>query len=240
MNILIPAAGSGSRFKEQGYLLPKPMIEVRGKPMIQHVIESLNLDGRYIFLVQREHCEKFGFASVLKSIVPDCIVLPVNGVTQGAACTSLLAESFINNENPLVIANSDQFIKYDSKEFMESFMYQYKDVWLDGNILTFKATHPKWSFARSTGGFVKEVAEKYPISDDATVGVYGWASGARYVSCAKKMIEKNIRVNNEFYICPVYNELLQEGGHVRIQQIKEMWGLGTPEDLKYFLENYNG
>lgn len=240
MNILIPCAGNGSRFKEQGFLLPKPMIEFRGKPMIQHVVDSLNLDGRYIFLVQREHCEKFGFASVLKKIVPDCLVLTVDKVTEGAACTSLIAKTIINNKTPLTIANSDQFVIYDSNEFLESFKYQYKNKWLDGNILTFKSTNPKWSFARVTDGLVREVAEKYAISDNATVGVYGWSSGEKYVHCAEKMISKNIRVNNEFYICPVYNELLQEGGHVRIQEVKEMWGLGTPEDLKYYLENYNG
>jgi dTDP-glucose pyrophosphorylase len=110
----------------------------------------------------------------------------------------------------------------------------------DGGIITFTSTHPKWSFAKlNKYGFVTEVAEKNPISDIATVGVYFWKHGSDYVKYTEQMINKDIRVNNEFYVCPVYNEAIADGKKIRTFNIEKMWGIGTPEDLNYFLEKYN-
>jgi len=88
-------------------------------------------------------------------------------------------------------------------------------------------------------GFVCEVAEKRPISDLATVGIYYWKKGADYVKYAEQMISKNIRVNNEFYVCPVFNEAIADGKLVRVKNIQKMWGIGTPEDLKTYLEHHS-
>jgi dTDP-glucose pyrophosphorylase len=109
---------------------------------------------------------------------------------------------------------------------------------VDGGVVTFTATHPKWSFAKVENGYVTEVAEKNPISDIATVGIYYWAKGSNYVKYVEQMIDKNIRTNNEFYICPVFNEAIQDNKKVKIFHIEKMWGLGTPEDLRYFIEKY--
>ena len=118
------------------------------------------------------------------------------------------------------------------------FMYSMQETNADGGIVTFKATHPKWSFAKiDKNGVVTEVAEKNPISDNATVGYYYWKRGSDFVKYAEEMIEKNIRVNNEFYVCPVYNQAIEDGKTIRIAEAKSMWGLGTPEDLEYFLQN---
>jgi len=234
MNILIPMAGAGSRFEQAGYTFPKPLIEIHGKPMIQKVVENLNIDGRHIFLVQKEHYDKYALNYLLPLISPGCEIIQVDGVTEGAACTTLLAKHLINNDAPLITANSDQFVDFEEG-------WQDKlNTWADGNILTFKATHPKWSFARVDGGIVKEVAEKKPISDTATVGIYHWKKGSDYVKYAEQMIEKDIRVNNEFYVCPVFNEAIQDGKKIKTVPIKKMWGLGTPEDLRYFLTYYKG
>jgi len=236
LNVLIPMAGLGSRFTQAGYTFPKPLIEVHGKPMIQVVIENLNIDANYIFLVQKEHYEKYNLKHLLNLIAPNCKIVQVDGITQGAACTTLLAKEYIDNDLPLVMANSDQYVEWDSNNVMYSFVAD----GIDGGILTFKATHPKWSYARlDDDGFVCEVAEKKPISDNATVGVYYWRKGSDYVKYAEQMINKDIRTNNEFYVCPVFNEAIADGKKIRVKQIDRMWGIGTPEDLHYFLEHHD-
>ena len=235
MNVLIPMAGNGSRFAQAGYTFPKPLIEVHGKPMIQVVVENLAVDANFIFVVQKSHREKYNLDSMLSLICPGCKVVEVDSVTEGAACTVLLAKEFIDNDEPLVIANSDQFIEWNSLEFF----YKMNEQNLDAGIVSFRATHPKWSYAKvDDSGFVTEVAEKNPISDIATVGIYYWKQGKDFVKYAESMISKDIRVNNEFYVCPVFNEALLSGLKIKTFDVPKMWGIGTPEDLNYFLENY--
>ena len=234
MNVLIPMAGAGSRFQAAGYTFPKPLIDVEGKPMIQVVVDNLNIEATYIYVVQKEHREKYNLDTLLNLITPNCKIVEVDGLTEGAACTTLLAKEFIDNDAPLVMANSDQFVEWDSNEFM----YKMIEQKVDGGIVTFTATHPKWSFAKiDEYGYVTEVAEKNPISDIATVGIYYWAKGSDYVKYAEQMIGKNIRTNNEFYTCPTFNEAIEDGKKIKTFNIEKMWGLGTPEDLKYYLEN---
>ena len=234
MNVLIPMAGAGSRFEQVGYTFPKPLIDVTGKPMIQMVTENLNIEAKYIYIVQKEHYEKYNLKYLLNLITNNnCEIVQIDSLTEGAACTTLLAKEFIDNDEPLLIANSDQFVEWDSNEFMYSMVADN----VDGGILTFEATHPKWSFAKlGNDGFVSEVAEKKPISNIATAGIYYWTHGSNYVKYAEQMIEKDIRTNNEFYVCPVYNEAIQDGKKVKVFQIEKMWGLGTPEDLEVFLK----
>lgn len=235
MNVLIPMAGAGSRFEKAGYTFPKPLIEVNGKPMIQVVVDNINIKANYIFIVQKAHYEKYNLKTLLNLIAPNCKIVQVDGLTEGAACTTLLAREFIDNDKPLIIANSDQFVEWNSSEFMYSMIGDKADA----GIVTFKSTHPKWSFAKvDTEGNVTEVAEKNPISDLATVGIYYWSKGGNYVRLAEQMIAKNIRVNNEFYVCPVFNEAVLEGLKIKTFDVPKMWGIGTPEDLNTFLENY--
>jgi HAD superfamily hydrolase (TIGR01509 family) len=235
LNVLIPMAGAGSRFEQAGYTFPKPLIEVSNKPMIQVVVENLNLDANYIYVVQKAHRQKYNLDTLLNLITPGCRIVETEGLTEGAACTALLAKEFINSNAPLFFANSDQFVEWDSNEFM----YKMQETDADGGIVTFTATHPKWSFVKvDASGLVTEVAEKNPISDIATVGYYYWKNGLDFVKYAEQMIEKNIRVNTEFYVCPVFNEAIQDNKQIRIFNTKAMWGLGTPEDLKYYIENY--
>jgi HAD superfamily hydrolase (TIGR01509 family) len=236
LNVLVPMAGAGSRFAQQGYTFPKPLIEVNGKPMIQVVVENLNIEAHYIFIVQQDHYEKYNLKFLLNLIAPGCDIVQVNGVTEGAACSTLLAKEYIDNDAPLIMANSDQYVEWNSNECMYSFTADE----IDGGILTFNATHPKWSYAKvGSNGFVSEVAEKKVISNDATVGIYYWKHGSDYVRYAEQMIEKNIRVNNEFYVCPVFNEAIADGKKIKIKTIDSMWGIGTPEDLDFFLKNYH-
>jgi HAD superfamily hydrolase (TIGR01509 family) len=233
MNVLIPMAGAGSRFAKAGYTFPKPLIEVKGKPMIQLVVENLNIDARHIFVVQKEHYENYNLKHLLNLISPGCKIVQVDGMTEGAACTTLLAKEFIDNDEPLIFANSDQYLDWDSNEFM----YSMEADGIDGGMLTFTATHPKWSFAKTNeDGLVTEVAEKKPISDIATAGIYYWKHGKDYVKYAEQMIEKDIRFNNEFYVCPVFNQAIDGGKKIKTFHFDGMWGIGTPEDLRTFLE----
>ena len=235
MNVLIPMAGAGSRFEKAGYTFPKPLIDVNGKPMIQVVVDNLNINAKHIFIVQKSHYEKYNLDNVLSSIVSDCEIIQVDGLTEGAACTTLLAKNLINNNQPLLMANSDQFIEWDSNQFMYSMI---GDT-IDAGILTFESTHPKWSYAKlNDSGFVSEVAEKNPISKHATVGVYYWNKGCDYVKYAEQMINNNIRVNNEFYVCPVFNEAIKDQKRIKTFSVNKMWGLGTPEDLNNYINGY--
>ena len=231
LNILIPMAGAGKRFADAGYIFPKPLIEIDNKPMIQWVIESLNLKGRFIFLIQSEHQKKYNIKSVLKILQPNCEIIEIDELTEGAACTTLLAKKYINNNNPLIIANSDQYIQWNSSKSM----YEITSKKYDGAILTFESIHPKWSYAKSDkNGFIQEVAEKKVISKEATVGVYYWKHGENYVKYAEQMIKKNKRVNNEFYVCPVYNEAISDNKKIKSIEVQKMVGMGTPEDLQNF------
>ncbi len=226
INVLIPMAGSGSRFAEVGYPLPKPMIDVRGKPMIQIAVETLDIDANYTYVVQKEHYEQYNLHDLLNVLTPDCNIVQVDGMTEGAACTTLLAKDFINNNQPLVISNSDQWIEWDSADTIS--------YWsgADAGMLTFKSNNPKHSYAKvNAEGFVTETDEKTVISNDATVGVYYWKKGSDYVKYAEQMIEKNIRTNNEFYVCPVFNQAIQDDKKVLIKEIDTYKPLGTPEDL---------
>jgi len=235
LNVLIPMAGAGSRFAAAGYTFPKPLIDVNGKPMIQLVVENLGLVANYHFVVQKEHREKYNLDAMLGLIAPGCQVIEVDGITEGAACTALMAREFINNDDPLFFANSDQYVEWNVMEFM----YAMNEKDADGGIVTFEATHPKWSFAKSDdSGKVIEVAEKNPISNQATVGYYYWKHGSDFCKYADQMIDRNIRVNNEFYVCPVFNQAIEDGKVIRTHTATAMWGLGTPEDLEHFVKNY--
>ncbi|WP_242456544.1 glycosyltransferase family 2 protein [Vibrio mediterranei] len=232
-------AGKGSRFANAGYELPKPLIDVNGKHMIEVVINNLKpqCDHRFIFVCQKEHIKKYDLQSVFKRACDNFEVIGIDGVTEGAAITVLKARQFIDNSDPLMIANSDQWIDSDINLYLKDM----DDRGLDGSMLTMKASDPKWSYAKidSSSGLVNEVVEKVVISDEATVGIYNFAKGADFCNYADYMIEKDIRSNNEFYVAPVYTFLAEANGMIGVFNIGEeangMYGLGIPSDLDLFL-----
>ena len=195
-----------------------------------------NIDGKYIFIVLLEHLDKYNTRSLLERIAPGCVIIPTDGVTEGAACSVLLASHLIDSNTNLLIANSDQFLEWDSGAFL------YESMPVDGSISTFEQTDPndkKWSYASlDPHGFVNHVAEKEVISTHANTGIYFWSKGSDFIKYANQMIAKNIRINNEFYIAPVYNEAIADGKKIKIQNCKNMWGLGVPSDLLKFLCDY--
>lgn len=235
LNIVIPMAGRGSRFADAGYKMPKPLIDIHGRPMIEYVTNNIrpNCEHRFIYICQQEHLEKYGLEEELRRIAPNCEIVTIDHITEGAACTVLLAEKFINNSDALMIANSDQYVDTDINAYLSAM----KDF--DGLIMTMPASDPKWSFIHyDENGFVTLVREKEVISNEATVGIYNYRHGSDFVRFAHQMIDKNIRVNNEFYVAPVYNEMIEAGQKIVFCDVGEkMFGLGVPEDLNAFLEN---
>lgn len=240
LNIVIPMAGRGSRFAEAGYKDPKPLIPVCGKPMIQIVVENLTPQcaHRFIFICQNQHIKDYGLEQKLKSYAQNVEIIGIDGITEGQVCTVLKAKELINNDDPLMTANSDQYIDFDINDYLKDM----DDRKLDGLIMTMKADDPKWSYARTNmDGLVTETAEKKVISTDATVGIFNFRRGKDLVRAAERMIADNIRVNNEFYTCPCYNYLIQEGHKIGVYGIGEeyngMYGLGIPKDLEFFLKH---
>ena len=234
LNIVIPMAGRGSRFANAGYKMPKPLIDIFGHPMIEYVTKNItpSCEHRFIYICQQEHIVKYDLEKMLKKISPNCIIIPVDRVTEGAACTVLLAEKYIDNNDYLMIANSDQYVDTNIDDYLDSI----KDY--DGLIMTMPADHPKWSYIKyDDNGFVTLVREKEVISNEATVGIYNYKHGKDFVHFAHQMIEKNIRVNNEFYVAPVYNEMISAGKKIVFSDVGRcMYGLGVPEDLNYFMD----
>lgn len=240
LNIVVPMAGHGSRFAKAGYELPKPLIPIHGYAMIWLIINNLRprQHHRFIFICLQEHVDRFQVDRLLKGWAPGCEIVPVDQVTDGAACTVLLAKELINNGDDLMIANSDQWVDIDINTYLKAM----DTLGADGLIMTMWADDPKWSFVRlNAEGRVVEVVEKQVISNEATVGIYNFRRGVDFVAAAEAMIKKGLRVNGEFYVAPVYNELIAQGrlvGYFNIGKVgKGMYGLGIPSDLELFLNS---
>ncbi|MET3119262.1 dTDP-glucose pyrophosphorylase [Undibacterium sp. GrIS 1.8] len=238
LNIVIPMAGAGSRFAQEGYKDPKPLIPINGIPMIKFVIDNLRplTPHRFIFICQRVHVADYKLTDKLTAWAPGCEVLQIDGVTEGAACTVLTAKKFIDNDDELMIANSDQYVELS----IDRYIKQMSEDNLDGLIMTMTADDPKWSFVGlDEQRLVTTVAEKEVISSEATVGIYNFKHGSDFVRSAEALIAKNLRVNGEFYVAPTYNQLIEEGKHIGIHNVGSvcagMYGLGTPADLNLFL-----
>lgn len=226
-NIVMPMAGSGRRLSHMGY---KPLIDVAGKPMVQWAIESLGIDGNYIFVTRGSGN---GLRDVLRQLKPDARIIEIPYETDGAAETVLAAREYIDNDAPLITANCDQYLEWNAQDFMRKASH-------NGLILTYTMTEEDGSFCVMAGDKVIRVAEKDVVSDVGTVGVYYFGTGRDYCRAADQMIAKNIRVKNEFYILPVYNELIASGCLPSIYHLpndkRHVWRIGVERELVEFLD----
>lgn len=237
LNIVLPIAGRGSRFVDAGYTVPKPLIPVHGMPMIEVVVNNVRpkQPHRFTFIALQEHLDHLDMQDTLRRIAPGCTIIPVSQVTEGAACTVLLSREVIDNDDPLMLANSDQWVDIDINDYLAEMDRKAAD----GLIMTMWADHPKWSYVGFDGkGRVDRVIEKQVISNEATVGIYNFRRGRDYARAADQMIAKKLRVNNEFYVAPTYNEMIGWGSTLAIYNVgKEadgMYGMGIPSDLDLF------
>lgn len=234
MNILIPMAGLGSRFKASGYTVPKPLIPIEGKPMIENAVDTLGIKGNFIFITQKKHNLK----SHLQSIYENCNVIEIDYITKGSACTCLLAKEYINNNLPLIITNCDQIMWWDNKSFA-TFVQNYP---YDGFVVTYTSDTIKNSYIRlNRDGFGVELAEKQVISSISLNGIHYWRQGKDFVYSAETMIKNNENYNGEFYVAPTYNNLIKKGKKIGVYHIpnEQHNAVGTPEDLiKYADKTY--
>lgn len=239
LNIVVPMAGRGSRFADAGYTDPKPLIDVHGKHMIEVVINNLTprCEHRFIFVCQEEHVQAYKLDAIFANVCKNYEIVTINSITEGAAITVLKARAFFENNNPLMIANSDQWVDMDINEYLEDIQTRE----LSGSMLTMKANDPKWSYAKvDQEGYVTEVVEKVVISDEATVGIYNFSKGSDFCHFADFMVKEDIRSNGEFYVAPVYSFMAENGQKIGVYNIGEeangMYGLGIPNDLELFLK----
>lgn len=237
ISLVIPMAGEGARFAQAGYMLPKPFIDVAGKPMIERVLDNVRLPGANVTLIARGEHIAAEPALARRLETRGSRIVTLDKMTEGTACTLLHARDQLPNDAPLMIANCDQIVDFDCSAFVADCFA--RD--LDGSILVFREPdlNPKWSYARvDAHGIVVEVAEKKAISDLATVGIYLFRTARLFVDSAIDMIARNDRVNNEFYTCPVYNYAIRAGAKIGVFEVPRaaMQGIGTPEDLQRFLD----
>lgn len=231
MNIVIPMAGLGTRFKEEGFFTPKPLIEVNGKSLIEHSVESLGFDCNYIFIT-RDYGE---FNSVLsqklKKLKPNSIEIKIDKPTTGSVETCLAAESLINNDEDLIITNCDQRLEWNQHKFMDFVLTSN----CDGVVVTHNSKNPKHSYAVvDKNDYVLSMHEKNPVSNNALVGVHYWARGKDFVSSAHNLLKDFSK--NEYYVSETYNYLIQNGKRIGIYKIdaNEYISLGTPYDLNVY------
>lgn len=238
LKVVLPMSGAGSRFAQAGYSAIKPLIDVNGKHMIQLVIDNLNIDAEFIFIVQKAHYDQYNLGNLLPLIAPGCKIIQLDGLSEGAACSVLAAKEFINNDDHLFIINSDQYVDIDFSLFFNKMLTSK----VDGGIITFhKENDKKWSYIKlNNDGYICEVKEKDPISNQATIGAYYWNKGSDFVQSAEEMISLKDKSNNEYYVAPTYNYLIKNNKKIINYEISPnlFWGIGTPEDLNYYLNNF--
>lgn len=236
VNVLIPMAGAGKRFSDAGYTIPKPFIPVYDKPMVQSVVENLSIDSKHIFIIQKQHSIDNELQLFLESIKPGCIVIEVDAITNGPACTALLAREHINNNDPLIIVNCDQMIHDFNIDILLEFCEKNE---ADGILGAFISSSKKNSYMKlDPQGEVIEVKEKIVISNIATNGLHFWKYGKDFVSSAEEMIKSGERYNNEFYIAPSYNYLIKDGKKILPFFYNLHWPIGVPDDLNKYKQLY--
>lgn len=231
LNILIPMAGSGQRFIDQGYLNPKPLIDVDGIPMIQLAVKTLGLDGHYIFITRKSH----KMTDLLTNLVPGCSIIEIDEVTSGATATALVAKDLINNDTPLVVTNCDQALDWDDEDFIR----YVSSMEHDGCLVTYKSTDLKNSFAKVENGVVTEVVEKKPLGDEALIGVHHWTKGSTFVEAAEWLVDNFKEMGYaEPYVSLVYQRMIELGAKVVSYRISDegFMPLGTPQDLTNYLQ----
>ena len=231
-NLLLPIAGKAQRFIDKGYNMPKPLIMAKTKQVIDWAMKSIKLDQcNLIFAVRLEHINNFSIDDILKDkFGQDTKIVVVDHDTDGSVSTCLLAKEHIDNDLPLIIYTPDVYFEptFDPSTIDES---------LDGFLLTFKANSPAHSYiSTDKEGFATKTAEKLVISSDAAVGVYYFKSGQMFVKYAEHLVNKNMRSKDEFYICPMYNLLIQDGLKAKIKKVEKMHVLGTPAELEFFVD----
>lgn len=238
LTIVVPMAGHGSRFRDAGYARPKPLIDVRGRPMYAWAVDSLplGLAAKLVFVCLEEHLDAGGLRADIESryAAHEPVVLGIEEVTAGQACTVLVARDHIDPERPLIVYNADTYCRTKLERTLPALPPS-----VAGVIGVFEAPGERWSFARlDDDGRVVETAEKKRISPWATTGLYHFTRGGDFLRHADAMVAEQDKSRGEYYVAPLYNRLLAEGAEIRVDVADEVWVLGTPEELEHFLAEH--
>ena len=232
----MPMAGKGTRLK--GYnSYPKPLVDVLGKTIVQWSVETLKLEGNYIFCCKKEHIEEYQIDKKLKKIIPNSKIISIDYQTKGTVESILEARDLIDNDEELIISDTDHYLIWNSSLFNK----EIRKKEIDGCVMVFPEPYnsKKASYVKiNDEGYVTESAEKNPISKIATVGLHYFKKGSDFVKYADEMIERKISYNEEFYVTPIYNLFAKAGKKIIINSVEKMWALGSPDELELFLEEY--
>lgn len=240
MIALIPMAGEGSRFKKEGYETPKPLIEVLGVPMVVRAALALPPADTYIFVCRKFHIEEYSIDKVLRKWFPNCEIIPIDYLTEGQASTCLVAKDLINNDEPLVIGASDNAMIWSEADFKEVFSNSDAQIWTFRNNVTVTAKPEQYGWVEvNERNEVQNVSVKIPISeqpldDHAIIGTFSFKHGKDFVAATENMIEKNRRINGEFYVDEMMNEMIELGLQVNVYEVDKYICWGTPDDYQSF------
>lgn len=216
VKIVIPIAGNNHKDEKFGYI--RGLYEIERKTLLQHVYESLAVieGAEFTVVLRKEDIARYHLDNMLRLMIPGVRVVVADGETKGAACSCLLAIDEIKEDEPLIIAGSDQVVTANLQEAVNTF----RERDYDGGVVTFEGIHPRWSFVKTNAeGLVIEAAEKRPISKMATTGFYYFKKGGYFIDAAEQMIKKGVNVNGRYYVCPVYNEMILKQKKIGIYQI---------------------
>lgn len=234
INILLPSMGKSTFFKDSFF--PKPLVEINGKTMLEQVIDNYNtLDEKnFIFVFSDRDCMEFHIDASAEMLCQASNIIRLRNQTAGALCTCLMAVEKINNDIPLIIANSDQTIDLNYKNVIEFF----EKSRADAGIIAFPNVHPRWSYAKENNGEVTEIAEKRPVSRNAIAGFYYFKEGKYFIEAAKSALLKQNQINGKYYISASINELILEGKKVICYHIgKEQYhSFYSPAKIKEYEE----
>jgi dTDP-glucose pyrophosphorylase len=233
INIVVPLSGEGKRFKDAGFDTPKPLILANKKTLIEHAINTIGIDGQFIFITKKYKNNEYNkkITDILKSLKPDCIEIKVDKKQRGAADAILYAKDFINNKNQLITINCDQIMNWKPDKFID-FIENKKP---DASVVVFKSQDPKHSYAEIVEGKIVKIVEKSVISNTALVGIHYWKNGSSFIESAENLLNKDL--SDEIYVSQTFNYLISNNVKVLPYEIEEneYINLGTPNDLEIYL-----
>lgn len=237
MNIVVPMAGLGSRFANRGINVPKPLISVAGLPMVAWALKSLEEIEykKIIFIILHEHDKHFGVSKMLKNLKQGAVeVIVINHVTEGQLCTVLAAKDLINEDDDLLITSSDTYVISSLGKDINQ-----KPTSCAGIISVADLPGDRWSFARTDlNGRVIQVSEKVRISNNASTGMYYFSNGHDFVMMSEEMVQNGEKTRGEYYVMPLYQKYINQGREIRLSYANQVWDMGNPEALRFFLENF--
>jgi NDP-sugar pyrophosphorylase family protein len=208
INVVVLAAGPNDEFSEDGYRFPKNLVEIEGIPLLGRVIATTTTiagDLRVIVCISQQEDREFHTSETIRLVAPDAQIIHVKEQTAGALCTALLAVDLLSDEDELLIINGDSLVLQD----LDGILNNFRNRNLDAGTVCFRAIHPRFSFVRLAENFrITEVAEKRPISQFATAGVYWFKSAHDFKLSAFNSIRRRQDVDGKFYVSPVLNELI--------------------------------